>query len=159
MVPELAATAQAFALGDRFLTGLVGDFSAADWGVSDPVGHNPRWLVGHLALMRYRAAALVGLALTAPAWEAAFERGSACNEVPAELDPRDLVQAFHAAQAALAGHWDAVTAEQLAKPLGRTLPDGSDTVAGALRFLAWHEAYHLGQLGLFRRLAGKPGRA
>ena len=159
MVPELAASAQAFALGDRFLTGLVGDFSDADWQVSDPVGHNPRWLVGHLALMRYRVAALVGLVLAAPAWEAVFARGSACTEVPAELDPRALVQAFHGAQAALAGHWDAVTAEQLAKPLGRTLPDGSDTVAGALRFLAWHEAYHLGQLGLFRRLAGKPGRA
>jgi len=159
MIPELAASAQAFALGDRFLAGLVGDFSDADWQVSDPVGHNPRWLVGHLALMRHHVANLAGLALAAPPWAAAFERGSACTEVPAELDPRDLVLAFHAAQAALAGHWEAVTAEQLAKPLGRTLPDGSDTVAGALRFLAWHEAYHLGQLGLFRRLAGKPGRA
>ena len=38
-------------------------------------------------------------------------------------------------------------------------PDGSATVAGALGFLAWHESYHLGQLGLLRRLAGKPGRA
>jgi uncharacterized damage-inducible protein DinB len=116
MIPELAPSAQAFALGDRFLAGLVGDFSDADWQVADAVGHNPRWIVGHLAVMRNR-------------------------------------------MTAMAGHWDAVTAEQLAKPLGRTLPDGSDTIAGALRFLAWHEAYHLGQLGLFRRLAGKPGRA
>ena len=159
MMPELTHTAQAYALGDRFLEGLVGDFTDADWQVADPAGHNPRWIVGHLALMRTKVAALAGLPAAAPPWEAAFGRGSACTEVPAELDPRTLVQAFHDAHAALAGRGDAVTEVDLAKPLGRTLPDGSDTVGGAIRFLAWHEAYHLGQLGLLRRLAGKPGRA
>jgi uncharacterized damage-inducible protein DinB len=109
--------------------------------------------------MRNRVAALVGLAPAAEPWEAAFGRGSSCTEVPADLDPRILVQAFHAAQQATAGRWDAVTEADLAKPFGRTLPDGSDTIGGALRFLAWHEAYHLGQLGFLRRLAGKPGRA
>jgi len=159
MIPELASSAQAFALGDRFLDGLVGDFSPADWQVSDAVGHNARWIVGHLALQRTRIRALVGLAPVVPPWEAAFGRGSSCTEVPADLDPRTLVEAFHAAHQAVAEHWDAVTGADLAKPFGRTLPDGSDTVGGAIRFLAWHEAYHLGQLGLLRRLAGKPGRA
>jgi hypothetical protein len=159
MVPELSSSAQAYALGDRFLEGLVGDFTDADWQVADPLGHNPRWIVGHLALMRIKVAALAGLPAAAPSWEAAFGRGTACTEVPAELDPKVLVQAFHDAHRAVAEHWEAVSAEALAKPLGRTLPDGSDTVGGAIRFLAWHEAYHLGQLGLLRRLAGKPGRA
>jgi uncharacterized damage-inducible protein DinB len=59
----------------------------------------------------------------------------------------------------MATQWESLTPEQLVKPLGRTLPDGSDTTEGALRFLAWHEAYHFGQLGMLRRLAGKPGLA
>jgi hypothetical protein len=159
MIPELFACAKTYAMGDRFLEGLVGDFTDADWQVSDPVGHNARWLVGHLATMRNRVSALAGLAPAAAPWEAAFGRGSSCTAVPADLDPRTLVQAFHEAQQALAGRWDAVSEADLAKPLGRTLPDGSDTVGGALHFLAWHEGYHLGQLGLIRRLAGKPGRA
>jgi hypothetical protein len=159
MLAELYATAQAFAVGDLFLAGLVGDFEAADWQVRDPAGHGPCWIVGHLARMRTRTQILVGLQPATPAWAAWFDRGTSLADVPADLDPRELVAAFHAAQAALVARWDAVTAQDLARPLGRTLPGGADTVAGGLAFHAWHEAYHLGQLGLLRRLAGKPARA
>ena len=75
------------------------------------------------------------------------------------MDMKTVVLAFHEAQRSMAGRWEQLAAADAAKPLGRTLPDGSDTVAGGLRFLAWHEAYHLGQLGFLRRMAGRPGRA
>jgi hypothetical protein len=159
MIPELAATAHAFAVGDRFLDGLVGDFVEADWRATDPVGHDPRWVMGHLAATRRRLLALVGLDPGAEPWEAFFGRGTKPSDVPADVDPRVLVQAFHTAHQTLAGRLEAMTAADLARPLGRTLPDGTDTVGGAVCFLAWHEAYHLGQLGLLRRLAGKAGRA
>ena len=159
MIPELVPIAQAFAVGDLFLAGLVGDFTAADWQVLDPAGHSPRWLVGHLATYRHRVLAMAGLPALTAAWEDWFTKGTDPAAVPADLDPGILVQAFHDAQAALAGRWAAVTAQDLAKPLGRTLPGGADTLGGGLQFMAWHEAYHLGQLGLLRRLAGKPGRA
>lgn len=159
MLPALAAIAQTCAIGDRFLDGLVGDFTAADWAVRDGAGHDPRWLVGHLAVLRGRMAFMLGLpALEAP-WESSFSRGTTPADVPPGLDIREVLAAFHATHAAMAGAWESVTEEALARPLGRTLPDGSSTVAGGLGFLAWHEAYHLGQLGLLRRLAGKPGVA
>lgn len=159
MIPQLLPLAQQFAVCDQFLDGIVGDFTDSDWQVHDPAGHDPRWLVGHLAVTRRRLLALVGLEQAAEPWEAHYGRGTSPAAVPADQDPRALVQALHAAHRTLAGHWDALTPEFLAKPLGRTLPDGSETVGGALGFLAWHESYHLGQLGLLRRLAGKPGRA
>jgi uncharacterized damage-inducible protein DinB len=159
MVPELVSAAKAYVVGDIFVEGLVGDFSAADWKVTDSVGHSPIWLLGHVATYRQRALAMMGVDQPASPWEAAFVRGTSPADVPADLDPGILVQAFHAAQKAMAARWDALTPEALAKPFGRTLPDGSDTVGGALAFMAWHEAYHLGQLGFMRRVAGKPGRA
>ena len=159
MIVQLESIAKVYAVGDSALEALVGDFSPADWRVTDAVGHSAVWIVGHLALLRNRVAALVGPAPAAQPWEAAFGKGTAPADVPADLDPKRLVQSFHAAQKAMAGRWEALTAEDLAKPFGRTLPDGSDTVGGALGYLAWHEAYHLGQLGFLRRLAGKPGRA
>ena len=159
MIPALAATAQTYAMADRFLERLVGDFTEADWRFTDPVGHNARWIVGHLTIYRNQVAALIGLERGAAPWAAAFARGTSAADLPADLDPGALVAFFHAAQAAVAGGWEAVTEADLAKPFGRTLPDGSDTVGGAIRFFAWHEAYHLGQLGLLRRLAGKPGSA
>ena len=159
MITELLATAEGFAVGDRFLDGLVGDFTEVDWQVTDPAGHSPRWILGHLATTRFRVLELVGLAAAKPDWAAAFGMGTTAAGMPGDLDPKAVIQAFHEAQQALVGRWEALTGADLAKPIGRTLPNGSDNVGGALRFLAWHEAYHLGQLGLLRRLAGKPGRA
>jgi uncharacterized damage-inducible protein DinB len=156
---ELVGSAKAYAVGARCLDQLVGDFTDSDWQVTDSVGHSPRWIVGHLAVYRRRVLAMAGLAPEKEPWEASFLQGTSPAGVPADLDPRMLVQAFHAAQNELAGRWDALTPEDLAKPLGRTLPDGSTTVGGAICFMVWHEAYHLGQLGFMRRLAGKPGRA
>lgn len=159
MLPQLMPIAQQFAICDRFLDGLVGDFTDADWRVTDPTGHDPRWIVGHLAATRRRLLAMVGREPAPEPWEAYFGRGTTPAGVPAGQDPRVLVQALHDAHRILAGGWDAVGPELLERPLGRTLPDGSETVGGALGFLAWHESYHLGQLGLLRRLAGRPGRA
>jgi uncharacterized damage-inducible protein DinB len=51
-----------------------------------------------------------------------------------------------------------LTDTDLARDLGRKLPTGS-TLGDALSFLAFHEAYHLGQLGLIGRTLGKPGLA
>ena len=159
MISALAASARTYAMGDRFLERLVGDFTEADWRYTDAVGHNARWIVGHLAGYRNQVASLIGLEPRATPWAAAFARGTSAADLPEDVDPGVLVASFHAAQAAVAGGWEAVTEADLAKPFGRTLPDGSDTVGDAIRFFAWHEAYHLGQLGLLRRLAGKPGSA
>jgi hypothetical protein len=159
MISQLDSVARIYAVGDSALTGLVGDFSPADWQVTDPVGHSAVWVMGHLAVYRCRLVAMTGPAPAEQPWEAAFVRGTSPADVPKDLDPGVLVQAFHAAHKTMAARWDALSAADLAKPFGRTLPDGSDTVGGALGFMTWHEAYHLGQLGLLRRLAGKPGRA
>jgi hypothetical protein len=159
MLPELSATASAYALGLRFLDNLVKDFTAEDWAVQDACGHNPRWIVGHLATYRHRVLGLMGLQDVPAPWEAVFAKGTSSTNVPAELDMGDVVATFHAAHATIMDRWDDLTPEALAKPIGRTLPDGTDDVGNAIRFLAWHEAYHLGQLALLRRLTGKPGLA
>ena len=159
MLPELITIAHLYAQNDRTLEALVGDFTAADWAVTDAVGHDSRWLIGHLAATRLRLLGMVGLPPETTEWQGAFGRGTSPKDVSADLDPKALLHAFHEAHMALASHWDHITPEHLAKPLGRTLPDGTDTIGGAIRFLAWHEAYHLGQLGMMRRLVGKPGLA
>ena len=159
MIPELIAIAHLYAHDDRTLDRLVGDLSEADWKRQDGAGHTLRWIVGHLGATRLRMLEIAGLPpMTAP-WTAAFGRGTSDADVPDSLDMKAVVAAFHEAHQRLAARWEHLSAEDLAKPLGRTLPDGTDTVGGALRFLVWHEAYHFGQLGLLRRLAGKGGLA
>jgi len=156
MLEELKFTASAYAVGGRFLTRLVADFTEADWAVRSAAGTDPRWLVGHIATYRNRVVGLMGLPTPVAPWEAGFAKGTKPEDLPADLDMQPVLASFHAADAAIAGAWEALTAEDLGKPFGRTLPNGSDTVGGALAFFVWHEAYHLGQLGMMRRLAGKP---
>jgi hypothetical protein len=159
MVPELNPILHLFTVGDRMLDRLVGDFSDVEWRVKDAAGHSPRWITGHLTTYRLRVLELMGLPPMMAEWTGAFGRGTSDTDVPDTLEMRDVVQAFHDAHRRMSEGWAQLTPEMVTKPLGRTLPDGSDTVEGSIRFLAWHEAYHSGQLGLLRRLAGKPGIA
>ncbi len=159
MLPELAAIAHQYQISAGFIDRLVGDFAVADWAAKDATGHDARWIVGHLSAIRARCLGMMGLPARVEPWHAAVGRGTRPEQVPDDVDGPALLAAFHTAHRAMVGRWDALTASDLQQPLGRTLPDGSDTHGGALRFLAWHEAYHLGQLGLIRRLVGKPGAA
>ena len=159
MLPELEATARFYATSERMLKRLTGDFAPADWSARDEAGHTPRWVVGHIATYRRKVAAMMGVPQPEAPWEAAFVKGSSPADVPADLDIQAVLDAFQAAHAAITGRWEALTAEAAAAPFGRALPDGSDTIGGAISFMAWHETYHMGQLGLLRRLAGKPGAA
>ena len=159
MSPTLIPIAHLFAVGDTMLDRLVGDWSATEWLFKDAAGHDARWIVGHLAIQRRRVATWAGHPCAPVDWEGAFQRGSSSAAVPDHLDPRTLVAACHEAQARIAIGWPTLTEAALEQPLGRNLPDGSSTIGGAIRFLAWHEAYHLGQLGLLRRMIGKPGIA
>ena len=59
----------------------------------------------------------------------------------------------------LVGRIESTGQEDLDSPLEKPMPDGADTVAGLVRFMCFHESYHLGQLGLLRSLYGKPGLA
>ncbi|BDU78358.1 DinB family protein [Mesoterricola sediminis] len=159
MLPTLEAVAKGFALGTPMLDRAVGDFTPEDWGVRDAAGHDPRWILGHLATYRQSVIALQGQPREDASWMEAFTRGRTAVDIPGDLDMATVMAAFQAAGEVIARGWEALTPERLAAPLGRTLPDGTSTVGDGLRFLAWHEAYHLGQLGLFRKLAGKPGVA
>jgi uncharacterized damage-inducible protein DinB len=159
MVPEMEGVARLYGVGARVLDGLVGDFAPADWQVRDSLGHSATWLVGHVATYRRRMLALMGVERPEAPWEKCFGQGTSPADVPADLDPLTLLQTFREVSEAIAGRWEALTPEDLAKPFSRTLPDGSNTLGGALNFMVWHETYHLGQLGFMRRLAGRPGRA
>jgi hypothetical protein len=120
-----------------------------------PGGHCVNWLVGHILLSRNRVHALLGLE---PAWPASlgssepYRRGS-----DGDLGPdTPTLDALRAARER--------SQEQVLECLGRIGPDRlaerateTMTVAEQLSFLGFHEAYHVGQAGLSRRLLGKAG--
>jgi len=112
------------------------------------------WILGHLVSSRRRLVRLVGGELQEePVWEQQYARGG--PGASAHLGWPELVEAFQSADQALkaafqqVADWDRPTTNPA---LGIEQP-----LEQVLAFLYMHECYHLGQIGIIRKLHGLPG--
>ncbi|MBU2502736.1 DinB family protein [bacterium] len=122
-------------------------------------GSSASWILGHILTGRNGVHFLLGLepALSREA-AAPYERGSASGDAGNPGIPlADLLALFHASQEKIAAAIPDLVPEQLASVVDLPPPLGRCTVAEGLGLLQFHEAYHAGQLGVLRRLAGLPG--
>lgn len=119
--------------------------------VQPPGGNCVNWQVGHVVRHRnYMLEALSAQTVWSADAQARYDRGSqpitSDGADVAHLDVlrREFELSTERLTAALAGAGEAALAA----------PAGQGTVAQRLMTLALHEAYHVGQVGLLRRLAG-----
>lgn len=142
-------------LMDTYTEGLTNDESLKP----SATGNTINWLVGHLADARNGVTALLK---GEPLWPreelARYVRGSSPLTSGDALPLEDLLARYRRSTAPLAEAIAAVTPEKLAEkspvsPTGN--PD--ETIGTLLSVIAFHESYHLGQIGLLRRQVGKPG--
>ena len=119
-----------------------------------PSGNCINWLLGHI--LRHRNLMLE--ALDAPrVWseeaQKRYDRGS--DPIRGEESGVVRLEVLREELDRSADHLRAALAEIGEEAL--QAPRGTSTVAQWLLFLALHEAYHVGQIGLMRRLAGREG--
>lgn len=112
------------------------------------------WILGHVTATRRRMVKLLGGAVPEdPAWEKHYARGGPGN--PAHLPWEDLLAAFGATDAMLkeallgVADWD--------RPTVNPAIGTEQALEQVLAFLYMHECYHLGQIGVVRKLHGLPG--
>jgi uncharacterized damage-inducible protein DinB len=112
------------------------------------------WILGHLIMTRRSTLRLLGEALPEePAWGAHYSRGG--PGAKAHLTWAELLEAFMATSQSLKAvfqqldDWDRPT---LNPALGIEQP-----LEQVVAFIFMHECYHLGQLGIIRKLHGLPG--
>ncbi len=154
------ALIQRFRFNDKALAATVEGFTEDDWRRrASPDSSHAFWLLGHIALTRRILFRKLGGDMTTAPWESAFAKGSKALDGDFVVSPEILRADFAESGRRLEARLSALTAEDAAAPYGRTFPDGSSTIEGAAHFLYWHESYHLGQIGLLRRVCGKPGLA
>jgi uncharacterized damage-inducible protein DinB len=138
---------------DRNLAGVTNQDSVRR---PQPAGNTINWIVGHIVRTRNQALGLLGE--TPPFGDVDFEAYGAdgSNAQPLSLD--ELKRRFDALGPVLAAALQRTTPQQLSAPAPFS-PTGNpnETVGTLLASIAFHEAYHLGQTGLSRRLLGKPG--
>jgi uncharacterized damage-inducible protein DinB len=126
----------------------------------DPAGNCLNWVVGHLLCIYNQALGLLQQERVMP--EAAlkrYERGSApIHPADEALDLGEMLAAWdetaERVDAGLAG----LTREVLDRPAPHS-PSGNpdETIRSLVATVMFHQAYHAGQTGLLRRLAGKEG--
>jgi len=160
MTQVLAALARRFRFNEQLLKVATEGFGPEDWARPPaPSGGNcAHWILGHVTQSRRMALRRLGVELAREPWEELVGMHS-----------KPVGTAGFPPVAALQGEFSARGAE-LARLLaelgqgeaeaawgGKPFPDGSRSVNDVLHFLYFHETYHLGQIGLLRRIAGKPG--
>ncbi|OFW18159.1 MAG: hypothetical protein A3H97_00850 [Acidobacteria bacterium RIFCSPLOWO2_02_FULL_65_29] len=122
-------------------------------------GGNPLlWLVGHATISRAHLLARLGHTYD-HGLGALFDRG-ARRSAPSAYPSRAAIEAaWQDTRGRMRDAFATLTDERLlAAPSGRPLP-GATNIAGTIAFLAFHESYHVGQMGYLRRMLGHPGVA
>jgi len=125
-----------------------------------PGGNCLNWVTGHIVQSRGGTLGVLGqeLPFAADKYER-YKRGSKPVSGGKGTVPLSEMEAdFAATQAGLETGLAGLTAEMLAaKAPFSPGNDDKETVGSLLAGLVFHEGYHIGQLGLLRRLAGEDG--
>ena len=156
----LAALANRFHFNESLLSMVVDKFDAEDWAAApEGGGNNPVWILGHITASRRFLLRKLGADVPDQAWEQLFGMGTQLAGPGAYPSPSTLNDHFREAGKQLTTMLGELTDSQADAPMGTTFPDGSKSLGGGAHFLYFHEVYHLGQIGILRRMRGKPGFA
>ena len=125
-----------------------------------PAGNCLNWVVGHLVAIYHNVLPLLG---QQPVLDATvlkrYDRGSAPLRNGADaLDISELMKAWDECCMRVDAGLASLSDETLAEPALRSPTNNPDeTIGSLLSTVCWHQAYHSGQLGVIRRIVGKPG--
>lgn len=138
----------------RVLRSILKDITHEQSLQAPPGGGNcANWVLAHIVHHRNHIHRLVGIPIAheASADERFGRGGTPTTNAAQALQWNDVIAAFEGSQTALTERLKAISSNELAAA------DGKGTVEDTLRFLLFHEAYHIGQLGILRRMLGLPG--
>lgn len=115
----------------------------------DGQGSSIAFLVGHLLACRTQVLMSLGLADENP-WHEIFGKNNPAEDHVNYPSMEELAQAWKDLGKTLHDALAGLSDEQVLAPGPDFLPVEDRTNRGLLQFFAWHEAYHLGQVGLLR---------
>jgi len=121
-------------------------------GNSNTIG----WILAHIVYYRSEIANKLKLNCETEEFEKAFQRGAPKNFILKVDLSKALENLENRGKLIIEGIEKAGDAE-LRKKIDIVLPGGDGSFLGYLTFLAWHEAFHIGQIDLIKAAVGKGG--
>lgn len=154
----IAQAADDYRFNNGFLMSTVKDLSAEEWlkRPNDTTNHIA-WIVGHVIWARKGVLARLGTEWSTP-WLGMFARGVKLDGTAAYPTPETLMDAWRDVSEKLNGALDNASDEALCQPATPPSPPTTDgKVSGVIRFLAYHETYHVGQVAYLSCWLGHKG--
>ena len=134
------------------VTKAVADIPADEWLRKPGDGSNHLlWVMGHLVWARGNAVKTLGSPWSRD-WAKQFSRGAAGVDAADYPAVEDVSKAWAHVSAELPKFLAAASPELLDKPHDKPTFDGK--MGGFIAFLAFHETYHVGQVGYLRKWLG-----
>ena len=154
--PALAPIWLIFKLNHGLMQKILEGLSERDAWHRPTEQNNPiLWILGHVITSRAGILKLLGETFDT-GWGPLFARGSGLHEPARYPSIQDIERVRTEVGVRLRARLAALTPEDIARPAaGPTLP-GARTLADQLAFLAFHESYHVGQLGYIHKALGHP---
>lgn len=111
------------------------------------------WIAGHLVQSRARMHKLAGEKVEVP-WKEIFGPDGPLADPSGYPTSTELVERWQSVTGALLRRLDTLDDGVLAAAPQMRVPSHDHTLLGAIAFAAYHEAYHVGQMGYLRRWHG-----
>jgi len=142
----------------RVTNAILADIPHDQWcRQSVPGANHAMWTAGHLAAVDdFFMGQVGGLAPRCPAgWNELFGTGSKLSTDPAAYPaPEAVQQQLAARRQELISWFGSLSGAELAAPMPEGLGRYAANVGELMPSIAWHEAYHTGQLNLVRKVLG-----
>jgi uncharacterized damage-inducible protein DinB len=155
---SIAHAAEDYRFNGDFLANAVKGLSPEEWLKRPNESSNHiAWVVGHVIWARKGVLARLGRVWSAP-WLGLFARGATLDETVAYPSAETLIDAWREVSGVLTEALENASEEALAEPAKPPSPPSPDgKVSGVIRFLAYHETYHVGQAAYLRSWLGHKG--
>jgi len=155
MHDRLETIAATLRSNEQVFRGALADVTETAWFHRPGEANHLAFLAAHLVGARHYVVRFTGGTSTDPL---EIYHGGARNidEIDRFPSPKETLDAWNEVAPIMFGALDAVGGEFLDGDSGLPFPAPGPTRLDALIFLAQHEAYHLGQMGLLRRISGLP---
>src|SRR4051812_4182949 len=122
------------------------------WEQLEGRGNPIAWMIGHITETRSQMLGLLGAPWDA-GWGGRFKRGSELVDRSAYPTRGEIEAKFTETHESMRAAFATLTADALGAPAPVSFA-GARTLADLLAFFAFHEAYHLGQVGFVRKQLG-----
>jgi DinB family protein len=120
----------------------------------DKINHI-KWIAGHLLNTRINSLTKLTGGQPDDTYAAQFGRGVALDPGATYPPIEEITAKWKATAGAISNGISNIPEDVLAAKSPTQAPIADDTIRGLLSFLISHEAYHIGQLGMLRKMAGK----